>query len=75
MTPSSGDTKFIVGEWAKVKVTPIEVEFYSNFRFAVIEVIVIYIIFILNNFQFGNKIVRSNKRGSVEKSVSHSRFL
>ena len=32
VTPSSDNTKFIVGDWAEVKVSPTEVEFYSDFR-------------------------------------------
>ena len=32
VTPSSDDAKFIVGEWAEVKVTSIEDDFYSKFR-------------------------------------------
>ena len=30
--PFSDDSKFIVGEWAEVKVTPTDVGFYSDFR-------------------------------------------
>ena len=32
VSSSSDDKKFIVGEWAEVKVTPTDVGFYSNFR-------------------------------------------
>ena len=38
VTPSSGNTKFIVGEWAEVRVTPAEVEFYSEFRCVIISI-------------------------------------
>ena len=32
VTPSSDDTRFIIGEWAEVKVIPTDIEFYSDFR-------------------------------------------
>ena len=32
VTPSSGDTNFIVGKWVEVRVTPAETKFYSEFR-------------------------------------------
>ena len=30
--PASGETRLIVGEWATVKVTPTENDFYQNYR-------------------------------------------
>ena len=32
MTPTDGETKFFVGNWAKLKVIPTNDDFYTNFR-------------------------------------------
>ena len=32
VTPASENNKFIIGEWAEVRVTPTDIEFYSEFR-------------------------------------------
>ena len=39
VTPSGGNTNFIIGQWAEVRVTPAEVEFYSEFRQVIISAI------------------------------------
>ena len=40
VSTSSDNAKFIVGDWAEVKVTPTEVEFFSDFRWDIQQVVI-----------------------------------
>ena len=40
---STDDGKFIIGEWAKVKVSPIESDFYQNFRCEIFNIVEVHI--------------------------------